>query len=220
LFDRLRHFMTFSHPLWELSVVFYFYYFANYIKFLIFRILDKDRILIEKVKTGDMVAFEQLFKKYYNELCGYAYQYFRDRDTVEDIVQDLFYKLWQKRERLEIRSSFRAYLYRAVYNNTLQVLKEKNSLQTIDDQQGNYEVILSDEIFETVESKEIHQIIEKTLEKMPERVRKIFELSRFEGLKYREIAEHLSISIKTVEANMGKALKIFRKSLKEYVVES
>jgi len=167
-----------------------------------------------------MVAFEQLFKKYYNELCGYAYQYFRDRDTVEDIVQDLFYKLWQKRERLEIRSSFRAYLYRAVYNNTLQVLKEKNSLQTIDDQQGNYEVILSDEIFETVESKEIHQIIEKTLEKMPERVRKIFELSRFEGLKYREIAEHLSISIKTVEANMGKALKIFRKSLKEYVVES
>ena len=194
--------------------------FVNYIKFLIFRILDKDRILIEKVKTGDMVAFEQLFKKYYNELCGYAYQYFKDRDTVEDIVQDLFYKLWQKRERLEIRSSFRAYLYKAVYNNTLQVLKEKNSLQPIEDQQGRYEVILSDEIFETVESKEVLQIIEKTLENMPERVRKIFELSRFEGLRYREIAEHLSISIKTVEANMGKALKIFRKSLRDYIVSS
>ncbi len=194
--------------------------FVNYIKSLIFRILDKDRILIEKVKTGDMVAFEQLFKKYYNELCGYAYQYFKDRDTVEDIVQDLFYKLWQKRERLEIRSSFRAYLYKAVYNNTLQVLKEKNSLQPIEDQQGRYEVILSDEIFETVESKEVLQIIEKTLENMPERVRKIFELSRFEGLRYREIAEHLSISIKTVEANMGKALKIFRKSLRDYIVSS
>ncbi|MBL7111313.1 MAG: RNA polymerase sigma-70 factor [Bacteroidales bacterium] len=181
--------------------------------------MDKDRILIEKFKTGDMVAFEQLFRKYYNELCGYAYQYFSDRDTVEDIVQDLFYKLWQKRERLEIRTSFRAYLYRAVYNNTLQVLKEKNSLQPIESEHGTYEVILSEEIFDTVESKEIHLIIEKTLEKMPERVRKIFELSRFEGLRYREIAEHLSISIKTVEANMGKALKIFRKSLREYVVE-
>jgi RNA polymerase sigma-70 factor (ECF subfamily) len=182
--------------------------------------LDKDRILIEKVKTGDMVAFEQLFRKYYNELCGYAYQYFSDRDTVEDIVQDLFYKLWQKRERLEIRISFRAYLYRAVYNNTLQVLKEKNSLQPIERQNGTYEAILSEEVFDTIETKEIHQIIERTLEKMPERVRKIFELSRFEGLRYREIAEHLSISIKTVEANMGKALKIFRKSLREYTVSS
>jgi RNA polymerase sigma-70 factor (ECF subfamily) len=182
--------------------------------------LDKDRILIEKVKTGDLVAFEQLFSKYYNELCGYAYQYFSDRDTVEDIVQNLFYKLWQKRERLEIRSSFRAYLYRAVYNNTLQVLKEKNSLQPIESQDGSYEVILSEEIFDTVESKEIHMIIERTLNSMPERVRKIFELNRFEGLRYREIADHLSISIKTVEANMGKALKIFRKSLKEYVREA
>ena len=180
--------------------------------------MDKDKILIERFRTGDMVAFEQLFRRYYNELCGYAYQYFSDRDTVEDIVQNLFYKLWQKRERLEIRTSFRAYLYRAVYNNTLQVLKEKNSLQPIENQDGTYDIILSEEVFDTVESKEIQMIIEKTLDKMPERVRRIFELSRFEGLRYREIAEHLSISIKTVEANMGKALKIFRKSLKEYVV--
>ena len=111
-------------------------------------------------------------------------------------------------------------MYRAVYNNTLQVLKEKNSLQPIESLHGTYEVIFSDEIFDTAETKEIQYIIEKTLEKMPERVRKIFELSRFEGLRYREIAEHLSISIKTVEANMGKALKLFRKSLHEYVVTS
>ena len=175
-------------------------------------------MLIERIKTGDLVAFEQLFRKYYNELCGYAYQYFSDRDTVEDIVQNLFYKLWQRRERLEIHSSFRAYLYKAVYNNTLQVLKEKNSLQPLESHDGTYEIILSDTIFDTVESKEIQVIIEKTLAKMPERVRRIFELSRFEGLRYREIAAHLSISIKTVEANMGKALKIFRKSLREYLV--
>ena len=81
-------------------------------------------------------------------------------------------------------------------------------------------MILIGDVFDTVESKEIQQIIEKTLENMPERVRKIFELSRFEGLRYREIAERLSISIKTVEANMGKALKIFRRSLREYSVSS
>jgi RNA polymerase sigma-70 factor (ECF subfamily) len=163
-----------------------------------------------------MQSFEDLFRTYYGELCNYAYRFFRDKDTAEEIVQDLFYKLWEKKETLVIRSSVRSYLYRSVYNNTMMLIREKNTRKTTNTLPENSAMIPGSEPDEQMQTSELDQVVEKTLSSMPEKVRRIFEMSRFEGLKYKEIAERLLISIKTVEANMGKALKLFRENLKEY----
>jgi RNA polymerase sigma-70 factor (ECF subfamily) len=163
-----------------------------------------------------MDAFEVLFRTYYRELCTYACKYFQDKDTAEEIVQDLFYKLWEKKETLVIRSSVRSYLYRSVYNNTMMLLREKNTRKTTNVLSLNSDMIPGDGPDSTMETNELDQIVQSTLSSMPQKVRRIFEMSRFEGLKYKEIASRLFISIKTVEANMGKALKLFRQNLKEY----
>jgi RNA polymerase sigma-70 factor (ECF subfamily) len=178
--------------------------------------LTQEKNIIKSIGQGDMDAFEVLFRTYYRDLCTYAFQYFRDKDTAEEIVQDLFYKLWEKKELLVIRSSIRAYLYRSVYNNTMMMLREKNTRRTTNVLPVNSEMIPGDEPDIRLQSIELDQIVQSTLSSMPQKVRRIFEMSRFEGLKYKEIASRLLISIKTVEANMGKALKLFRQNLKEY----
>lgn len=177
--------------------------------------IGEDKIS-QSIRRGDMVAFEVLFKTYYGELCNYAYRYFRDKDTAEEVVQDLFYKLWEKKETLVIRSSIRSYLYRSVYNNSMMLLREKATRKTTNKLPVNSEMIPGDEPDIRLQTNELDQIVQTTLSSMPQKVRKIFEMSRFEGLKYKEIALRLLISIKTVEANMGKALKLFRENLKEY----
>jgi RNA polymerase sigma-70 factor (ECF subfamily) len=178
-------------------------------------LIQEDNIF-KSISHGDMDAFEVLFRTYYRELCTYAFKYFRDKDTAEEVVQDLFYKLWEKKETLVIRSSIRSYLYRSVYNNTMMLLREKNIRKTTNVLPLNSEMIPGDEPDARLETNELDQIVQSTLSAMPQKVRRIFEMSRFEGLKYKEIASRLLISIKTVEANMGKALKLFRQNLKEY----
>ena len=165
--------------------------------------------------SGDLKAFEVMFRTFYPELCNYAYKFFRDKDTAEEIVQDLFYKLWEKKESIVVRSSIRSYLYRSVYNNAMMLIREKNTRKTTNVLPGNSAVFPGHEPDRQMETGELERVVESTLSSMPEKVRRIFEMSRFEGLKYKEIAERLLISIKTVEANMGKALKEFRKVLAE-----
>jgi RNA polymerase sigma-70 factor (ECF subfamily) len=165
---------------------------------------------------GDFKAFEDLFRAFYGDLCNYAYQYSRDKDTAEEIVQDLFYKLWEKKETIMIRSSIRSYLYRSVYNNAMMLIREKNVRKTTNTLPEDSQMFPGQMPDEQLETRELDRVVESTLSAMPKKVRRIFEMSRFEGLKYKEIADKLLISIKTVEANMGKALKLFRENLKEY----
>lgn len=158
--------------------------------------------------------FEALFKSYYPILCHYAIQYVKTNEQAEEIVQELFYQLWKQRKQLEIHSSIKAYLYKSTYLNCMDWIR-KNKVRSA---YQNIKMNSSTNAFmdTAVEQKEIHQIIQDTLTEMPQRVREIFKLSRFEGLKYHEIAAKLSISVKTVEANMGRALKLFRTNLKDY----
>jgi len=179
--------------------------------------LSEEENILKEIRQGNLEAFELMFRTYYKELCNYAFQYFHDKCTAEEIVQDLFYKLWTKKETLIIRTSIRAYLYKAVYNNTMLTLREKNTRHLVELVPEEIEQTLVNEPDMPIQSDELNQIIEETIGSMPEKVRRIYELSRLEGLKYREIAEKLSISVKTVEANMGKALKLLRKNLKDYM---
>ena len=138
-------------------------------------------------------------------------------DTAEDIVQDFFYNFWKNRESFSLKLSLNAYLYQAIRNNSLHYLQHIAITQSYARQLKNeYHDAMPAENQEDVELQELNKAINATLMQLPERCSRIFRMNRFEGKKYREIADILSISVKTVEADMGKALQVFRKSLKEY----
>jgi RNA polymerase sigma-70 factor (ECF subfamily) len=185
----------------------------------------EEQIMTRTFETDDMKqlpfknlqSFESLFRQYYQMLCSYAYRFVNDSDTAEEIVQDLFYKLWEKREELQINSSVKSYLFSAVHNRCLKYIEHRN----VENKYRDYYLLRESEIdSEPQHGSEVHEmqeIIDSTLDSLPDRCSRIFRLNRFDGLKYQEIAQKLSISVKTVEANMGKALKMLRKNLKNYV---
>lgn len=172
---------------------------------------------IEALTVGDITAFEMLFKTYYQPLCNYAYTFLQDREDAEEIVQSTFLLVWEKRETLAIRTSVRPYLYAMVRNACLNVIKHEKIKQRY----AGEELALADRSYESVAqavaSNELEYRIKVAMDELPEQCRMVFKLSRFEELKYAEIAEQLGISIKTVENHMGKALKIMREQLKDYL---
>ena len=177
----------------------------------------KEKQVISRIRNGDEQAFEWLFRQYYEKLCQWAYHYLRDLESSEEVVQDLYYNLWRKRASMEFHASVKSYLYKAVSNNCKMLIRKKGRHTAIEADLASQNPGSVTEPEELLEVKEIREVVTKTLEELPEKPAQIFRMSRYEGLKYREIAEKLSISIKTVEANMGKALKIFRKNLQEYI---
>lgn len=176
--------------------------------------MNNDLFLIKRVKEGDIKAFETIFRKYYSPLVYYSHSITGRSDVAEDILQDLFYTLWKERERIEVFSSLKNYLYGAVRNRSLQFCERRklddNYRATLDNSPEVSELKNSEE---SLEFRELEEIIIKSLEKMPQRRVEIFRLHRFKNKKYREIAESLSLSVKTVEAEMTKALKTIRKEI-------
>jgi RNA polymerase sigma-70 factor, ECF subfamily len=174
-----------------------------------------DLDLYEKIKKGDELAFEMLFRNYYKSLCFFCNKIVKDSAVSEEIVQDFFYHFWEKRDVLVLNSSVKSYIFKSVYNNALKHLRHLKIIQ----EHENYvklqdSVQLPDNYAETGEM--IH-IINHTLSQVPERTREIFELNRYEGLKYQEIADKLGISVKTVEAHISNLLKSFRINLRDYL---
>jgi RNA polymerase sigma-70 factor (ECF subfamily) len=177
----------------------------------------KEKQVIDRIRKGDVKAFEWLFRQYYEKLCQWAYHYLRDLDSSEEVVQDLYYHLWRNRATMKFHVSAKSYLYKAVSNNCKMLIRNRGRRSAIEAEIVSLNTESAEEPEELLEVKEIREVVNKTLEELPEKPAQIFRMSRYEGLKYREIAEKLSISIKTVEANMGKALRVFRKNLQEYI---
>lgn len=177
----------------------------------------RENQLLDTLKAGDITAFEMLFRTYYQPLCNYAFTFVQDHDEAEEIVQSTFLQVWEKKETLEIRTAVRPYLYAMVRNACLNVIKHEKIKQ----QHVAVEMAVGERSIEsvsrTVMASELENRIYQAMEALPEQCRLVFKLSRFEELKYSEIAEQLNISIKTVENHMGKALKIMREQLKEYL---
>ncbi|HMG92798.1 MAG TPA: RNA polymerase sigma-70 factor [Chryseolinea sp.] len=173
--------------------------------------------LITTLKAGDLTAFEMLFRTYYQPLCNYAFTFVQDRDEAEEIVQSTFLNVWEKRESLSIHTGVKPYLYAMVRNACLNVLKHEKVKQ----QHAAMEMAVAERSVEsvarTVMASELETRIYQAMDHLPEQCRLIFKLSRFEELKYAEIAQQLNISIKTVENQMGKALRIMREQLKDYL---
>ncbi|MBN2613316.1 MAG: RNA polymerase sigma-70 factor [Bacteroidales bacterium] len=164
-----------------------------------------------------MAAFEILFRKYYSYLSNYAFKIVENIDTAEEIIQDLFVGLWEKREELVIETSVKSYLFKSAYNRCLLFLRHKSVTNRYEQYVKAGEELSEPDVSEELNMKELNDIIDRTLDELPETRRTIFRMSRFEGLKYHEIAKKLSLSVKTIESNMGKALKLFRKNIKTYL---
>ena len=172
-----------------------------------------ERDIIRKIRNGDINAFENLFRSSYNALVNYARTILKDTDSSEEIVQELFYVLWRDRKKIKITSSVNGYLFRSVYNRCMHYIDHRKVINKHEDEAKNSLRVNTPDPAEELHYKEMYEKITKTIEKLPERCAKIFWMSRLDGLKYAEIASELSISVKTVEANMSRALKKLRKEL-------
>jgi RNA polymerase sigma-70 factor (ECF subfamily) len=175
----------------------------------------RDIEIIRRIREGDTGQFELLFRSSYVSLVRYAKTLIRDHDTAEEVVQDLFFRLWQDREKLNIESSLNGYLFRSVHNRCLHHIEHNKVVERHAAEMSYGQSVNQESPSDILHYKELQARIARILERLPERCGRIFCMSRFEGLKYAEIADKLSVSIKTVEANMGRALKEFRNELTE-----
>ncbi len=160
-------------------------------------------------------GFETLFKLHYAPLVGFAKQYLEETAKSEDVVQGVYSQFWIKREQIGIINSPKSYLYGAVRNACLNFLKHEKIKRAYASQAAKDEINFTSE--NSIEYDELKKELKQAITSLPPKCREVFELSRFEELKYQEIADKLAISIKTVENQMGKALKLLRSSLSNYL---
>jgi RNA polymerase sigma-70 factor (family 1) len=167
--------------------------------------------------AGDLKTFEMVFRDYYKPLVQYGNTLLKDPDETEDVVQQVFVSVWEKRTQLDIHTSIRALLYKAVHNACLNRIKHYKVRAVHAEEWKATQFAGTDDASELLQADELNGRIQQAVETMPEQCARIFKMSRFEQLKYQEIADELGLSIKTVENQMGKALKIVREALKDYL---
>ncbi|WP_163715274.1 RNA polymerase sigma-70 factor [Mangrovibacterium lignilyticum] len=173
-----------------------------------------DLELFSKLKQDDEKAFSELFNRYYSGLCLFAYGLLDDDQKTRELVQEVFVQLWEKRQQIWVHTSVKSYLFRAVKNQLINWINHKKVEQKYLDKLASDEKDSQvDQYFVEVD---LHQKIEASIESLPPKRKEIFKLSREDELTYREIADRLGISVKTVETQMGLALKHLREDLKEY----
>ncbi len=185
--------------------------------YTIFKVEERNTATLKTMVPVTEASFELLFKAQFKGLHGYAFSIVKDMIAAEEVVQNVFYKLWERKGQIEIETSLKAYLYKAVYNDSLNYIKH----QKVRLAYAAHVTRQSDKEAENASGKvlagELKGKIHRAMNELPEQCRTIFQLSRFEGLKYQEIANVLGLSIKTVENQMGKALKILRTKLADYL---
>ena len=168
--------------------------------------------------TITLTEFENLFKSHYAELCGFANKYLEDLEAAEEIVQAFFVKFWENRETVNAKTSQRSYIFTSVKNaclNQIKHIKIREEYKVVNQREMEDSQYAVDDEFEATE---LDQKIRKSIESLPEGRRRVFIMSRFDGLKYKEIAEKLKISVKTVENQMGSAIKYLKSELSDYLV--
>ncbi len=172
--------------------------------------------------NDDRNSFKEIFQKYFQPLFNLGFQYLEDEDEAKEVVQEAFVKLWAIRNEIEFDSNLRNFLFTLVKNNCLNILKRKQILlkhhEKIKWMEMHYQYESLTRIGDDyLEFNELKEKIDLAIQRLPVHCRVVFEMSRFEDLKNREIAEKLGITQKTVEAHLTKALKILRNDLKEYL---
>ncbi|MAZ93220.1 MAG: RNA polymerase sigma-70 factor [Bacteroidales bacterium] len=177
----------------------------------------RSKDIISELRNGNKSVFEELYRTNYTPLLYFCIKYVENMDEAEEIVQGVFVKLWEKHSEIQITTSLKSYLHRAVQNSSLNHLNRRKILDKyVLSRDPDINTTFHDP-HKNLENAEIHHIIMTAILELPEKRREIFELSRFEGMKYKSIAKHLSISVKTVENQMTQALKYLRIVLKDHM---
>jgi RNA polymerase sigma-70 factor, ECF subfamily len=187
----------------------------------LFQMTDNELVL--KVNNGEITAYQELYSQYYVPLCVYAKQFVKRKDIAEEIIQDVFISLWEQKGQLNITTSLKGYLYTSVRNHCLnhlkhlQVVNEYNEYysQLLKDAQDYY--ILTQEAGDSILiANELEKDLMKAIDSLPENCKKIFLMSRFEGIKHKDIADKLGVTLNTVHKQMSIALDKLRIALKNY----
>ena len=180
--------------------------------------------IIDGIKKGDGSMYVLLFRKYYVALCAYSRRYVGRKDVAEDIVSDTFFRIWENKKNIEIRTSVKGYLFQAVCNNSLSYLRKLKKEENLDNYfqdiaSGNlgFPVISEETTSRSLLMEELDEKIEEAISLLPPRQQKAFRLKRIQGKKNKEIAQMMGLSIKTVEMHLSKAMISLRKNLKDYL---
>lgn len=169
----------------------------------------------ERIRTR--ADFEELFKSQYSPLCSYANQFLKDLDAAEEVVQEVMFKIWTSRDTLVIGTSMKSYLFRAVRNGCMNVIKHHKVREEYRAWRENEGDSHHRSMEEDMIASELGQRIRVAIDHLPMERRKVFIMSRYDGMTYAQIADKLNISVKTVENQMGKSLKSLREDLKDYL---
>ncbi|MEX0275100.1 MAG: RNA polymerase sigma factor [Flavobacteriaceae bacterium] len=174
----------------------------------------KERFLIEKLGQGEIRAYEYLFNQYYDWLCNYVFRLSGDRNLSKDVVQEVMVGIWEKRHQITIKGSLKGYLFKATHNQFLLYLRKQKRQQDLLDK-IRWDTIY-DSYFEQkgddVPVKAAKVKLDELIDKLPPRCKEIFIMNKLERRKYKEIAQDMGISVKTVENQMSKALRIIREN--------
>ena len=172
---------------------------------------EKD--ILSGIRKSDPKAFEELFRIYYSTLINYSISILKDDTLANDAVQSVFIHIWERRTDLPSINNIRAYLYRATYNGSLNLIKQNEVNEKARQGLSLIHPGIEQSFLLDIEAKEMEERITAAVAALPQKCREVFELSRINGLKNREVASQLGISIKTVEAQLSKALKIIKEKL-------
>ena len=179
--------------------------------------MDEQSLLIE-LKNGNQKAYSFLFNRYYKDLVLFGGNFLPNKSICEDIVQNVFLKLWRDRESIEIETSLKSFLLRSVQNSCLDELRHKGVIREHESYSLTFSASDNIDTEHYVLYSDLESHLTEALSKLPDSCREAFELNRLEGLKYREIAEKLHVSERTVEVRIGKALSLLRNHLKEFSI--
>lgn len=182
-----------------------------------------EKEIVSLLQKGNAYAYELIFRRYYVSLCGFATRFVEQPEASEEIVQDIFMKLWEKKGSLVIETSLKSYLFRAVYNscnNYLAHVQIKNRYISLVREAILKNELSSDPVLDSLTYKELDTKITEAIDTLPTDCKRIFKMSRFDGMKYAEIAGQLQISVKTVETQISRALLKLRRELREFMVQA
>jgi RNA polymerase sigma-70 factor (ECF subfamily) len=181
-----------------------------------------EKELVTLLQKDNIYAYELIFRRYYVSLCGFATRFMQHPEDAEEIVQNIFLKLWENKDTIQIHLSLKSYLFRATYNACNNELShdriKKRYIAYAKDTLLKNECF-SDPVTDSLAYKELNDAITEAIERLPNSCKDIFKMSRFDGLKYAEIASQLNISVKTVETQISRALAKLREGLKEFMVD-
>ena len=173
--------------------------------------MEKDFVFVEKLKNGDNNAYTLLMNDYYKNLCGYANLFTKDPSKSEDIVQNIFVKIWIYRKKIDPNIPIKKYLYKSVYNEFIDQYRKNKSVISLEEKYLKViDTIIDDN---SLDIEKLMMNVNREIDKLPEKCKRVFILNKKEGLTHNEIAEYLQISTKTVESHITRAFKILNQKL-------